>query len=194
LFYEHREHGIPVDWMGRVKQSLQFVTAEFNCQRMVAQYDSQLYQPASAAYAALRQSRFESARERVRWSRRVAEVWPQVTFVESGYAPGPTLDGAVGEVRTGTPIPLRAKLNLAGLDPEDVRVEAVVGRIGAEGELKDTQVLTLTPRQKQDNVVLFELEFTPSASGRLGLALRVCPNHYNDPLNRPCNALITWAA
>ena len=75
-----------------------------------------------------------------------------------------------------------------------MRVEALVGRVGAEGELMDTEVLTLTPREKQGSVVLFELEFVPYASGRLGLALRVCHNHYNDPLNRSCNALITWAA
>src|SRR5207248_2537482 len=47
LYYEHREHDIPVDWMGRVKQSLQFITAQFNCQRMVSEYDSRLYRPAN---------------------------------------------------------------------------------------------------------------------------------------------------
>src|SRR5262249_45661439 len=67
LFYEHREHGIPVDWMARVKHTLQFITAEFNCQRMVAEYNSKLYQPANAAYAGVRESRFDRARERVRW-------------------------------------------------------------------------------------------------------------------------------
>ena len=31
------------------------------------------------------------------------------------------------------------------------------------------------------------------ATGRLGCSVRVSPNHFEDPLNRPCNAPIKWA-
>jgi len=193
LFYENREDDIPVDWMERVKQALKFISAEFNSQRMVSEYSSHLYQPAHATYAAMRDAHFEHARERVRWGRRVAELWPQVTFLESGYGLGFEGHTGDGNVRTGMPLALRAQVDLAGLAADDVCVEAVIGRIGAEGELVDTQVLPLTPRQQQGTVVLFEHQFTPSSSGRLRLALRVSPNHCSDPLARPCNALITWA-
>ena len=45
---------------------------------------------------------------------------------------------------TGRAVPLRAAVDLAGLAAGDVRVEAVVGRVGAEGDLEETQVLALT--------------------------------------------------
>jgi starch phosphorylase len=186
LFYGGREQGVPVEWMRRVKQSLRYISAEYNCQRMLHQYVRQLYEPARASFAAVRASGFEAARSRVRWNSRIASLWPRVTFLDSGAL-------ADGSVRSGAPLPIRARLDLAGLKPEDVRVEAVIGRIGPDGELVDTEVLKLTPREEQGNIFLFEREFTPVTTGRLGLTFRVSPNHFENPLTRPCNSLITWA-
>jgi len=186
LFYESREQGVPVEWMRRVKQSLEFLSAHFNCQRMVSEYSSQLYEPAHRAFSAVSQNRFTPARERAQWSRQVAQIWPRVHFLDCGA-------GLEAAVSTGAVVPLRAEVELAGLKPDDVRVEAVVGRVGASGELDQMQVLTLAPREQRGSVYLFEREFTPFATGRLGFSVRVSPNHFDDPLNRPCNALIKWA-
>ena len=94
---------------------------------------------------------------------------------------------------TGSPVPLRASVDLAGLGPQDVRVEAVVGRVGANGELEETQVLTLAPLEQQGTVFMFGRDFAPFTTGRLGYSVRISPNHFDDPLNRPCNALLKWA-
>ena len=90
-------------------------------------------------------------------------------------------------------MPLRATIELAGLQPSDVRVEAVVGHIGADGELVDMQVLALAPLEQQSTKVKFGRDFTPLATGRLGCSVRVSPNHFDDPINRPCNAPLKWA-
>jgi starch phosphorylase len=79
------------------------------------------------------------------------------------------------------------------LSPQDVRVEAVVGRVGAQGGLEDTQVLTLAPLEQHGTVFMFGRDFAPFTTGRLGFSLRVSPNHYDDPLNRPCNSPMKWA-
>jgi starch phosphorylase len=155
---------------------------------MVREYASQLYEPAHVGYERICRDRFAAARDQVRWHRGVVEKWPQVRFVDYGIG---------GEkVSAGSSVPMRASLDLAGLTPGDVRVEAVVGRVGAHGELEDTQVLTLSPEAsgaQQGSVFMFGRDFAPFSTGRLGYALRVCPNHCDDPLNRPCNALLKWA-
>lgn len=99
----------------------------------------------------------------------------------------------------GTAIPLRASIDLAGLSAKDVRVEALVGRIGPDGELEETEVLTLSPipetaggLQEQNSHVMFGRDYAPLVTGRLGYSVRVSPNHYEDPLNRPCSAPIKW--
>jgi glycogen phosphorylase len=186
LYYEDREQGVPVEWMRRVKKSLRYVSASFNCQRMVGEYRSQLYEPAHRGYEAVVRDQFAAARERAQWNRTVTEKWPDVNFVDSGI-------GLAAAVLSGAPFPLRASVELAGLSPQDVRVEAVVGRVGAHGGLEDTQVLTLAPLEQQGTVYMFGRDFAPFTTGRLGLSLRVSPNHYDDPLNRPCNSPMKWA-
>ena len=185
LYYEGREQGVPVEWMKRVKRSLQQVSAGFNCQRMVTEYRSELYDPAHGAYEAIRDGQFLASRERVAWGRRVSEAWPRVAFTDYGIGSA--------SVSSGSTVALRAEVELGGLTPEDVRVEAVVGRVGPEGELEDVQVLVLEPRGQHSTAFLFGRDIVPYATGRLGFSVRVTPNHFDDPLNRPCNALLKWA-
>jgi starch phosphorylase len=88
---------------------------------------------------------------------------------------------------------IRATLDLAGLAPDDVRVEVIIGRIGSNGYLEDTEVI-LAPLMEQDGMfTVFATEVTPAQTGRLGYALRISPNHCDDPLTRPCTALMKWA-
>jgi glycogen phosphorylase len=185
LYYEGRDHGVPEQWMRRVKQSLGYLSAHFNTQRMVNEYRSELYQPAYGSFEAIREGQFRAARERVAWSRRVVETWPRVRFADYGIGSD--------VVSSGSPMPLRAEVDLAGLSPDDVRVEALVGRVGPKGELEDVQVLVLEPREQRGSGFLFGRDIVPYATGRLGFSVRVSPNHFDDPLTRPCNALLKWA-
>jgi starch phosphorylase len=185
MYYQSREQGVPTKWMLRVRQSLRYVSAHFNSQRMIQEYNSELYEPAHRAFDAMAADGFAAPREHVRWSRNVTQRWPEVNFVDAGIGP----DSAV---LSGSSLPLRARLDLAGLSPQDVRVEAVVGRVGARGELEETQVLTLDPLEQHGNQFLFGRDFAPLATGRLGYSVRVTPNHCDDPLNRPCNAPLKW--
>ena len=185
MYYQSREQGVPTKWMLRVKQCLRYVSAHFNCQRMIQEYNSELYEPAHRAFDAMAADHFAAPREHVRWSHKVTQRWAEVNFVDAGIGP----DSAV---LTGSSLPLRARLDLAGLTPQDVRVEAVVGRVGARGELEETQVLTLDPLEQHGSMFLFGRDFAPLATGRLGYSVRVTPNHCDDPLNRPCNAPLKW--
>src|SRR3984893_8791751 len=187
LYYQYREEDVPVDWMRRVKQSLMHLSPQFNSQRMVGEYMSQLYEPAHQAYLDMSRDGFDPARERACWNQDVEKVWDSVGFLEIG--PGPDVS-----VLTGRPVPVRAVVNLAGLTPKDVRVEAVIGRIGVSGNLEETQVMTLPAVQQQGNSFVFLKEFVPHQTGRLGYSLRISPNHYDDPLTRPCNSLLKWSA
>jgi starch phosphorylase len=187
IFYTNREEGIPVEWVKRMKQSLMNLSPQFNCQRMVGEYLSQLYEPAHDAYRDVSADSFAPARQRAKWNDEVRNVWDSVRFVEMGA-------GISGSVMTGKPVPICAVVELAGLGPQDVRVEAVVGRVGVNGNLEETQVMTLPPTEQAGSAYVFMKEFVPNQTGRLGYSLRVSPNHYDDPLTRPCNALLKWGA
>jgi starch phosphorylase len=100
--------------------------------------------------------------------------------------------GPDASVLSGSAIPLRTVVDLAGLTPDDVRVEAIVGRVGTSGQLEETDVMTLPAIEQNGGSWLFERQFVPHQTGRLGYALRICPNHDDNPLTRPCNSLLKW--
>src|SRR5208283_2342525 len=170
LYYEAREHGVPMRWMRRVRQCLRYVSANFNCQRMIGEYNSEFYEPAHRKWEETAREQFAAAREYSAWARETEQRWPGVSFTQGTGT-------ALSAVLSGATVPLRAGLDLAGLSPRDVRVEAVVGRIGPRGELVETQVLTLDPLEQHGSEYLFGRDFAPLATGRLGYAVRVAPNH-----------------
>ncbi len=185
--YYERDQGVPREWMKRVKRSIVCLSPQFNCQRTVDEYMSQLYQPAHCAYLDFQSNNFEKARRQSCWNAEVREAWGQVQFVDLGAPPN-------GPILSGRPVPVRAAVNLAGLKPEDVRVEVVVGRIGASGQLEDSEVMLLPAIEQRGQVVIFEKDIVPQQTGRVGYALRISPNHYGDPLTRPCSTLLKWGA
>jgi glycogen phosphorylase len=185
MFYERREQ-TPREWVRRMKQSLTYITPHFDARRMVHDYMTELYEPAHEQHVRLRNDT-ALVREKAQWNAKVREVWDRVKFVDPGSGP-------VGSVTSGRPFEVRAAIDLAGLTPDDVRVEVVMGRIDSNGHLEETEVMVLPAKEQEGSVAIFGKEIVPERTGRLGYALRVSPNHFDDPLTRPCTSLLKWSA
>jgi len=186
MFYERREQ-TPREWMKRVKQSLSYISPAFDCRRMVREYMTELYEPAHEQHRRMMEDGYALARDKAGWNSRIREVWDRIHFVESGGGPA-------AAVVSGRSVPVRAAIDLAGLTPHDVRVEVVIGRIDSNGHLEDTEVMVLPPVEQTDQVAVFGRDIVPERTGRLGYALRVSPNHFDDPLTRPCTSLLKWSS
>ena len=186
MFYELRDQ-TPREWMRRMKQSLAYISPQFDCRRMVREYMTELYDPAHQQHLRIKDERYALAKEKARWNQRIREVWDRVRFVETG--PGPA-----GSVISGKPVPVRAEIELAGLKPEDVRVEVVVGSVDTSGHLEETEVMVLPAVGQRDSVGVYGKDIVPERTGRLGYALRVSPNHFDDPITRPCTSLLKWSS
>ncbi len=189
LFYQNQDsdEAIPVEWVRRMKTCMANITPRFSCGRMVAEYMSQLYQPSHALWLDVSQENFKEAREKTVWDARMNQNWNQIRFLDLG-------EGPADQVMSGSAVPLRATVDLGGLRPAEVRVEAVIGQVGVNGELQDTYTLALTPVEERGNAVTFQTEFTVQQTGRLGYSVRVSPNHFDNPLTRPCNSLLKWVS
>ena len=186
MYYRDRDRGVPEEWTRRVKQSLMCLSPEYNCNRMVAEYNTQMYRPAHESWNNVSRNGFQPAKDHAAWLARVRSVWTGVQFLSvSPQLSHPAL--------RGESIPFQAVLDLAGLSPADVRVEAVVGHVGIEGNLENTTVLILPATGERDGNHVFGKEFVPENTGRLGYAVRISANHSDDPLTRPCDTLLKWA-
>jgi len=187
VFYESQEQP-PREWMRRMKESLMRISPQFDCRRMVREYMTELYEPAHSQHVRLRNADYVHVRDQAKWKSRIREVWDRVRFVDAG-SPGPS-----GSVTSGKPVTVRTAIDLAGLTPRDVRVEAVIGRVDTNGHLEETEVMVLPAVDQQGSVATFSKEMVPDRTGRLGYALRVCPNHFDDPLTRQSTSLMKWSS
>ncbi|HYA17512.1 MAG TPA: alpha-glucan family phosphorylase [Bryobacteraceae bacterium] len=186
LYYAQSQGGAASEWVRRMKESMVNLTPAFDARRMVHQYTTILYDPAHDQWERLQANGFEDARKRAAWDARVREIWNLVNFVELDSAPP-------RPVTSGQPVTVRAGVRLGGLKPEDVRVECVLGRVGSGGNLEETHVILLPVNQFDGDVAIFQKEIVPAHTGRLGYALRVSPNHYENPLTRPVSSLLKWS-
>jgi len=186
MFYERKEQ-TPREWMRRVKQSLAYISPTFDCRRMAREYMTELYEPAHSQHIRAQRNDYSQVRDKARWNLKIREAWDRVRFVEAGT-------DLSGTVLSGKPVPVRAAIDLAGLTADDVRVEVVIGRIDSNGNLEDTEVSVLPAVEQQGSVAFFSKDIVPDRTGRLGYALRVSPNHFEDPLTRPCSSLLKWSS
>ncbi len=184
-FYDRREQVGSLDWVRRMKMSIANLTPQYDARRMVNDYDTKLYTPAHKAFVSFHQSEFQKAREIAGWGAKVRDVWNRVDFLEASPSP-------IVPVASGRSMLVRTAVEMAGLKPEDVRVEVVLGKVGANGSLEDTEVVSLPATEQFGTVTVFAKELTPQHTGRLGYALRIMPNHFEDPMTRPCSSFLKW--
>ena len=186
-----------MEWMQRVKQSLAYVSAHFNCQRMVGEYRVQLYEPAHQAFVQASRDGFAQPRQRAQWSREVAEKWPRVAIVDYGVDQG---DGLETAVMTGSAVKLRATVELAGLDTGG-RARGGRGRArgrrrrigGYAGPVAGAFGQRLEPMGPMGQKFCLEQNSPRLPRGGWDAPSESSPNHFDDPLNRPCNAPLKWA-
>jgi starch phosphorylase len=170
-----------------MKTCIANLTPRFGCGRMLAEYMSALYNPAHLLWQDISRNSFQLARNKTGWDSRINSTWNSIRFLELS-------DGPADQVMSGAAVPVKALIELAGLEPGDVRVEAVVGHIGVNGQLLGTCTLPLKACETRGTAVLFASEFTVQQTGRLGYSIRISPNHFDNPLTRPCNALLKWVS
>jgi starch phosphorylase len=73
----------------------------------------------------------------------------------------------------GQPVTVRARVDLNGLSPSDVEVQAVIGRVADSGELSDVVTATMTPGMDGS----YQAELGLPHVGSVGYTVRVLPHH-----------------
>ncbi len=174
LFYDRGTDGRPGRWVDMVRHTLSYLGPRVQATRMVRDYVEQYYAPAAAASRAVSADGMAPARQLAAWKDTVRGAWGQVRVVNvdtSGIGVTPSM----GNVMT-----VRAHIDLAGLSPEDVAVQAVIGRVDVNDELHDVQLTVMSPvidSETNAENYLYEVELPLSRSGSIGYTVRVLPKH-----------------
>ncbi len=169
LFYNRDAQGIPRQWIERMKRCIATLAPAYNTNRMVQDYAEQLYLPAAHRAHQLKADNLAQARELAARKDRLRKAWTKLA-IERVEAP---IDKPIGVQQE---LPLTAVIDLNGLDPQDVKVQAYVGRLNTEGQLLEGSPFDLAyDKALGKGRHRFVGQFTAASSGRHGFAIRIVP-------------------
>ncbi|MEV0692310.1 glycosyltransferase family 1 protein [Streptomyces sp. NPDC050388] len=170
-FYERGESGLPDRWLEMVRHTLSLLGPKVLAGRMVREYVERLYAPAARAHRAMGPDR---ARDLARWKTRVRAAWHGVS-VDHVETSGTTT--ATAEL--GTTLALRVRVGLGDLDPDDVEVQAVSGRVDEEDRITGATPVPLKPVGAADleGRWVYEGPLCLDRTGPFGYTVRVLPSH-----------------
>ena len=170
-FYDRDANGVPQRWIDMVRHTLQTTGPKVLASRMVRDYVHELYAPAAGSSRALAASSYAPAKELAHWRSTVAERWGSVRVVHVEAV-------GVGDTpEVGTVLDVRATVDLGGLAPGDVTVQAAYGRVDEADELRAPSYLVLTDAGTgEDGTHRYEGSVPLERPGSFGYSVRVLPH------------------
>jgi glycogen phosphorylase len=181
LFYDRDANDVPVQWVDKMKANWRSLGPFVTAARMVRQYTSELYEPAAASAAAMADNDAARGKALAHWKEHIIGAWADVKVVDLEID---TAAAHEGDQRT-----VRAQVELDGLDPAEVTVQALHGPIDSEGSFTNTpSAITLRPTGEG----MFEGVYEVGEAGPYGVTVRAFPHH--DDLISPMEVgLVAWA-
>jgi starch phosphorylase len=178
-FYDRDAAGLPTRWIEMVRHTLTTLGPKVLAGRMVQDYVQRLYAPAAQSSRAATAEDYAGSRELAAWRTRVQEVWPQVAIEHVDAAAEADADAEPGgAARLGGGLRIRALVQIGGLAPDEVEVQAVFGRVDEDDQLRSTALATLEHlgvdeigRNRYEGVIHLE------QSGPFGYTVRAVPKH-----------------
>ncbi|SFP31098.1 starch phosphorylase [Amycolatopsis arida] len=168
LFYDRGPDGVPEGWMSMVWHTLETLGPRVQASRMVREYVESYYLPAATMVEAAIRDGYAGARDLARYRTRLHPHWRKVRVFDTEL-----LVDSPDSLVVGKEVQVRARIDLAGLEPSDVEVQAVVGRVGDVDELEDPVTVPMTPTEIGE----FRGSVVLPRAGALGYTVRVLPRH-----------------
>jgi starch phosphorylase len=184
LYYERGPMGFSPGWIRMAKQSIATILPRFNAHRMVREYVDGFYRRAATQGRHYAQERFAVARAMAAFKRRVRDAWPHVSLRRVDTPP---LELAFGE-----PLHVEVAVELAGLAPDEIKVELVLDRRDERTGRGTRRSYALAPTGRGSGEARYRVDLAPDMCGHLSYRLRAYPFHpdFTHPLEM---GLMRWA-
>ncbi len=184
LYYHRDERDVPNDWLERSKDAIATIGPKFSAQRMVQDYVTTYYAPASERFSAISANNNDAANKLATWRKNISQHWQSV------YLAAKTADDKVHQI--GDELELEAVLHPRDLGDTELCVE-VVYSLEQDGLEHRLRRVTMTRQETfADGTQRYKVRFKPELSGRLVYGVRVYP--VNGILANPFDAhAIRWA-
>jgi glycogen phosphorylase len=176
-FYETDRDGVPSRWVEMVRHTLRETGPKVLATRMVRDYVQQLYVPAARSSRVMAEAGYGPARTEAGWRARLLDHWGRVRVAHVEAT------GAGDTPEIGSTLALRAEVELPGLTPSDVQVQAAYGRVDDADGLHEVTTLPMAHEHADGSRHWFTATVPLERTGAFGYTVRVLPHseHLADP-------------
>jgi len=169
LYYTRAEGGYAARWIRMAKRSMASLLPRYDASRMLGEYVSRYYLPASRQGHRYAANGFDAARALAAWKAKVHAAWPGVAARR--------VDAPRVRIQFGESLPVEIAVKLNGLSPSDVCVELLLSRgLRESPALQHSHELSPAGRT-EGGEEKYVLDLKPGLSGRLDYRIRVYPRH-----------------
>ena len=193
-YYNRGMDGLPREWIRKMKTSIAQTGKEFSCHRMIMEYYNDFYAPALENYGRMTKSSYAAAKEVSEYVWRARGVWDQVQVLD-------VKTPEHSDLKVGDTLSLEAVVDLAGLKPEEVLVEAYAGRYGSKGDIENALPTPMKPKGEvqvpgengeERSGIRYVADISCEQSGRQAFSVRVLPQHKHLTHSK-VPGLVRWA-
>lgn len=190
LFYKRDKRNLPVEWISRMRNSMQTLIPYFNTHRMMKEYINKMYIPAFTLGKDYTDNGYEIGKKLAPWKEKIEHHWSEVSIepIEKQQ----TENGSI-ILNFGETWKIQALVKLGSLEPDNVKVQIYLVKDNqdldyiAEYEIFDMKLSDSTSK----NGYKYEATIKPSDSGHYFYTLRVMP--YNENLVNPVElGIVKW--
>jgi len=183
LYYGRSNGGYSPEWIRMAKRSMASLLPRYDASRMLGEYVSKYYLPATRQGRRYREGDYQGARQLAAWKAKVHAAWPGVAARR--------LDAPRGRIQFGETIPVEIGVKLNGLSPADMCVELLLTRGMRETPVVQHSHELAAEGAPQEGEQRFRIDLKPGLAGRLDYRIRIYPRH--DLLTHPFElGLICW--
>ncbi|MDR0294883.1 MAG: alpha-glucan family phosphorylase [Prevotellaceae bacterium] len=186
MFYKRDKHGVSVEWMNQIKNTIAKVASNFTTNRMLIDYEERFYNKLVKRHAWLVKDNYAEAAAIVEWKKKVEREWEHIEIL-SFKQPDNTLD----LFALGKEVEAEITLLVGALAPEDVGVEFVI----AEQEKNETYRIKskyeFTLSLRVNGHATYKVKIVPDVPGMFYFAARIFAKSPKLP-HRQDFALVKW--
>lgn len=184
LYYDYGKLGYSPNWVKMAKHSMISLLPRYNATRMVDEYVTKFYRPASRKGMLYAANDFAAAKNVATWKTKIKHAWQGITLRR--------LDTPCERIHFNEALNFKVAANLNGLSPEDVVIELLICRQFKTTKLCNFKHFKFEFTGTQDSHEhSFELKLIPELCGKQEYFIRIYP--YHSLLSHPLEmGLMVW--
>ena len=175
-YYSFNEHGVPVEWISHVKNTMVKIAPEFTMKRMIDDYYEKYYQKLFLRNKYLSENNFEKAKAMAAWKQTMREEWDNIEVINYSFE-------RAGEnvYRSGHDYVAEIALDVKRIPKENVGVEFIVTHMSKQGEHEFVASEEFKLVSCKNGKCLYRASLVPEKAGSFFYGIRIYPKHKDLP-------------